>query len=133
METVPGSDAAPVVVDAPCGHATPVTDGSATPTISQQVSRHRGVPVETVPDEKASQIQSVPIATPASDNTPHVHRSLAAEDVRMRDEAELEAGPSQPARRRRRAPRRFWRRGLRKWKGLFVEDFPDVLAGAPIS
>ncbi|KAG8722468.1 hypothetical protein FRC09_006235 [Ceratobasidium sp. 395] len=91
----------------------PDRDGSPPPAESSK--RHR-VTVEEVPDRDGSP----PPVEPSAPPTPAQNKSRE---------------PEQPTRIRinGQQPNRRVRRALRRWKGLFVEDFPDPDAGAPIS
>ncbi|KAG8785857.1 hypothetical protein FRC12_017093 [Ceratobasidium sp. 428] len=91
----------------------PDRDGSPPPAESSK--RHR-VTVEEVPDRDGSP----PPVEPSAPPTPAQNKSRE---------------PEQPTRIRinGQRPNRRVRRALRRWKGLFVEDFPDPDAGAPIS
>ncbi|KAG9094267.1 hypothetical protein FRC06_010996, partial [Ceratobasidium sp. 370] len=92
------------------------------------------VTVETVPDEdvlfKPSAL-GAPTAGPSSTrgNPPGTHPSNegAGPEPRSSRRAQVQEQPARPH------ARPHARRGLRQWRGLYVEDFPDPLAGAPVS
>ncbi|KAG9089328.1 hypothetical protein FRC07_012361, partial [Ceratobasidium sp. 392] len=149
--------------DVPCNTraSPPVAGPSSTPASpaagesgtridpAQPAPKRRTVTVETVPDEEAPRIvqpTNPPIAGPSSGHTPDeapriaqpnnppvagpssAHTSAAVGNPSARTDSRLDAGPAKPA-----SSTNHPRRRRRKWKDLYVEDFPDPLAGAPIS
>ncbi|QRV99083.1 hypothetical protein RhiJN_27102 [Ceratobasidium sp. AG-Ba] len=122
--------------------AGPSTPSPSTPLVSCTPSagpsptaeRHR-VTVEEVVDEEAPHIVAGastpgPSTRPISDPS-NTGRSSTAERL---DDGQPESRPSRSSQNSRPSPRSSCRpRGLRRWRGLYVEEFPDPLAGAPIS
>lgn len=91
-------------------------------------ARRRRVVVEEVPDRDAAPQHTVP-----SSPGPSLPGPSAAGDSSASARVDPEPGPSRPVRtpatgHGRAPPRRLRRRG-----GLYIEDYPDPLAGAPIS
>ncbi|QRV76877.1 hypothetical protein RhiJN_19722 [Ceratobasidium sp. AG-Ba] len=125
--------------------ATRSTQGPSTPPVFSPSSgglhptteRHR-MTVEEGMDRDASQINSLAESSTPSLTTPSTPDPSSV-DLGPRAEhsggAPPEHGPSALNRARGPALRSLRRpkRRLRRWRGLLVEDFPDPLAGAPIS
>ncbi|KAG9083719.1 hypothetical protein FRC06_004403, partial [Ceratobasidium sp. 370] len=105
--------------------------------------RHR-VTVETVPDEDGSPIVEPPtpvvpstsaptVSTPPTGGAPRAQANPTSNISSARVDPESGPFPSPQALGTQSGADRRARGGLRRWKGLYVEDFPDPLAGAPIS
>ncbi|KAG8702744.1 hypothetical protein FRC08_003275 [Ceratobasidium sp. 394] len=128
-----------------------LTEGPAptpSPQPVEQPAKRRRVRLEEVRDPQAPRIrQPTPVSNPTAHDPPTLPNPTAhnppvgneppADNVQPACEqpttedtshAQDEARPQLNRRTRRRL-----RKALRRWKGLFVEDFPDPLAGAPIS
>ncbi|KAG9087422.1 hypothetical protein FS749_002924 [Ceratobasidium sp. UAMH 11750] len=132
-ETSSGESASMIVEpSAPVARAPSPSAPIATNT--QQTHRRYKVTLETIPDVQAPTILEprtrIALSPPAAGTeapTPQAPRAGA------------NLAPVPPGRKRKRKKGkgkrsgRRARRGLRRWKGLYVEDFPDPLAGAPIS
>ncbi|KAG9093161.1 hypothetical protein FS749_014954, partial [Ceratobasidium sp. UAMH 11750] len=140
----------------PVAQTPPAVGTCANPEPASSSRRtHRKVTLESVPDEEAPTItitppprtaQPSPLQTvPGDEASPIIQPSSVPPSPSERPNAEAvsasgthvdtEARPAGRAQTRGKRARRC-RRGkgtLRRWKGLYVEDFPDPLAGAPIS
>ncbi|KAG8716653.1 hypothetical protein FRC08_009076 [Ceratobasidium sp. 394] len=107
-----------------CAHPRPAEPGV----------KGRRTTMEMVPDEGECRIAEVRAAVPPAAANPSGRRATPATGgSRTRAGPESEAEPSRLARPGGRRRRRRGRKGLRRWKGLYVQEFPDELAGAPIS
>ncbi|KAF8593706.1 hypothetical protein BDV93DRAFT_566226 [Ceratobasidium sp. AG-I] len=109
------------------GHTGPAA-GDSGPHLdpAQPAPKRWTVTVETVPGEDAPQVvqpANPPIAGPSSG-----HTSAAVGNPSAHTDSRSDAGPAIPA-----SSTDHPRRRRRKWKGLYVKDSTDSLAGAPIS
>ncbi|QRV95465.1 hypothetical protein RhiJN_23483 [Ceratobasidium sp. AG-Ba] len=125
--------------------ATRSTQGSSTPPVSSPSSvglhpateRH-WVTVEETMDEDASRISILgEPSTPSLSTPPIPDPSSVGLGTRIEHSAEAPSKHGLPTLNRARGSAlrslRRPKRRLRRWRGLLVEDFPDPLAGAPIS
>ncbi|KAG9086163.1 hypothetical protein FRC06_003241, partial [Ceratobasidium sp. 370] len=116
------------------------------PKPAEQPTKCRRVMVEEVEDLEAPIIREpTPVSphTPVSSPKPTTHNPPASDEPPTGNEShmrEVPAGEEEAPHARdgtrpgpNRRTRRHLKRILCRWKGLFVEDFPDPLAGAPVS
>ncbi|KAG8720261.1 hypothetical protein FRC08_000697 [Ceratobasidium sp. 394] len=107
---------------------------------AQQTHQRYKVTLETVPDVQAptileprAPVTSSPLVAGSKAQQLRAHPIPQAPGAG----ANPASGPSRRKRKRKKGKGkhsgRRARGGLRRWKGLYVEDFPDPLAGAPIS
>ncbi|KAG8720797.1 hypothetical protein FRC08_018133 [Ceratobasidium sp. 394] len=114
----------------------PVTNAQR--PLERHPKRHKTT-VETVPDTEAPSIVEPRAPTVSNPPAPNPSAPPAREALHTRTNpvtdtlsGRVSPAPGQP--RPSSAQSRAGGRGaLRRWKGLYVEDFPDPLAGAPIS
>ncbi|QRV93925.1 hypothetical protein RhiJN_21943 [Ceratobasidium sp. AG-Ba] len=100
-------------------------------------SEQRRVTIKEVVDEDAPHIinfagpsNPAPLTPPISGPSSTDYGPIAEHS----DDAQPESRPPRPSQASRPSPHSSRRRrGLRRWRGLYVEEFPDPLAGAPIS
>ncbi|KAG9087886.1 hypothetical protein FS749_002576 [Ceratobasidium sp. UAMH 11750] len=123
VETVLDEEA-PTILQPSAAAAQPIP---SRPPVAQTLPRLRTStdPINTVPDEGVSTIIQPSPATPPSPSEPPV---VEGSSTRIGSKTR----PARSVNARRRVRRRAGET-LRRWKGLYVEDFPDPLAGAPIS
>jgi hypothetical protein len=116
----------------------PATETEHGPILEKPAAKRRRVTVEEVEDEDATPRAGSPrLATPGPSmpsvlNGPSTNADAPTDNSR----GAIDPHPGPPTLDEPRTPEAQplpRGRGLRRWKGMYVEEFPDPLAGAPIS
>ncbi|KAG9080385.1 hypothetical protein FRC06_006648, partial [Ceratobasidium sp. 370] len=102
--------------------------------VTEEPAKRRRVTMEEVEGMEVPEIRE---PTPIASSEPTTHGPLVGDEPPTHEEPVSEEDVSHardeaPPRPNRRTRHRL-KRALRRWKGLFVEDFPDPLAGTPVS
>ncbi|KAG8794679.1 hypothetical protein FRC12_022574 [Ceratobasidium sp. 428] len=135
VETV-GDEDAPRAVDPQ--RAPPSSRPAATASKEQipaSSSKRRNVTIEEVDDEDAPRPVNSPGPSPSNQSPSVAPAARAPVHPRPGPSNTGNSAPRSPSRAPAPPRRPGYREGggLRRWKGLYVKDFPDPLAGAPIS
>ncbi|KAG9085036.1 hypothetical protein FRC06_003764 [Ceratobasidium sp. 370] len=128
----------------PVGHApeptvehAPEPAAENTPEPVERCPKSHKVMMETVPDKDAPVTIEPPMTTASGSSMPFVGEASRTHADPVVDTSSMHIGPEleppRPSSGAQNRAGRHARGGLRRWKGLYVEDFPDPLAGAPIS